>query len=527
MGPPAVEAAGPAAAPPTARGGVKAASGEVLLRMAGIRKAFPGVVALDGVDFDVRAGEVHALLGENGAGKSTLVKIMTGVYEKDAGEIYVRGRKVEIRSPLEAQRLGIRIIHQEFTLINDMSVAENIFLDAMGGQMLGWVPYRRMRAESRALLQKLGLHHVPVDAAVRDLSVAEQQIVEIARALREEAAVIIMDEPTAALTDAEVERLMGIIRQLRAEGTGIVYISHKLEEVMAIADRATVLRDGRLVGTKPMSELTRDEIVRMMVGRPLTKLYVRNHVPTGEVALEVRDLSVPGRVRGASLVAHKGEVVGITGLMGAGQSELVRAIFGAVPRSGGEIRLRGRPVDIRSPQDAIRHGVALLTENRKEEGLVLLLSVVANSSLASLEKVSRYGFVDQGKERRQAADYVERLEIKTPSLDQEVDSLSGGNQQKVVLSKWLATEADVIIMAEPTRGIDVGAKAEVYRLIDELAGQGKTILLVSSELPEVINLSDRIYVMHEGRIVAELDAASTSQEEIGTYATGGTYHEPA
>ncbi|REJ35173.1 MAG: D-xylose ABC transporter ATP-binding protein [Bacillota bacterium] len=495
--------------------------------MAGISKAFPGVVALDGVDFEVRAGEVHALLGENGAGKSTLVKIMTGVYEKDSGEMYVRGEKVEIRSPLDAQRLGIRIIHQEFTLINDMSVAENIFLDAMGSRMLSWVPYRRMRAESRELLKRLGLHHVSVDALVRDLSVAEQQIVEIARALREEAAVIIMDEPTAALTDAEVERLMDIIRQLRASGTGIVYISHKLDEVMAIADRATVLRDGRLVGTKPMAELTRDEIVRMMVGRPLTKLYVRNHKPTSEVALEVRDLSVPGRVHGASLVAHKGEVVGITGLMGAGQSELVRAIFGAVPRSGGEIKLHGRPVDIRSPQDAIRHGIALLTENRKEEGLVLLLSVVANSSLAALEKVSRFGFVDVAKERRQAADYVERLAIKTPSLDQEVDSLSGGNQQKVVLSKWLATDADVIIMAEPTRGIDVGAKAEVYALIDELAGQGKTILLVSSELPEVINLSDRIYVMHEGRIVAELDAANTSQEEIGHYATGGTRHESA
>lgn len=500
---------------------------DVLLRMVGIRKAFPGVVALDGVDFDVRAGEVHALLGENGAGKSTLVKIMTGVYEKDAGEIYVRGRPVDIRTPLEAQRLGIRIIHQEFTLINDMTVAENIFLDAMGGRLFGWVPYRRMRAESRELLDKLGLHHVSVDAPVRDLNVAEQQIVEIARALREKAAVIIMDEPTAALTDAEVERLMDIIRRLRDDGTGVVYISHKLEEVMALADRATVLRDGRLVGVKPMSELTRDEMVRLMVGRPLTKLYVRNHVPGGEVALEVRGLSVPGKVHDASLVAHKGEVVGITGLMGAGQPELVRAIFGAVPKSSGEIRLYGRPVDIRSPQDAIRHGIALLTENRKEEGLVLLLSVVQNSSLAALDKVSRFGFVDGKKERRQAAGYVERLAIKTPSLDQEVDRLSGGNQQKVVLAKWLATDADVIIMAEPTRGIDVGAKAEVYRLIDELAAHGKTILMVSSELPEVINLSDRIYVMHEGRIVAELDAAETTQEEIGTYATGGTYHESA
>jgi len=497
--------------------------GQVILQMKGITKAFPGVLALDNVDFDVRSGEVHALLGENGAGKSTLSKIMTGVYQEDAGEILVRGRPVKIRTPLEAQRLGIRIIHQEFTLINDMTVAENIFLDAMGERMWGWVPYRRFRAEARAILERLGVDISP-DALVRDLSVAEQQIVEIARALREDAAVIIMDEPTAALSDAEVERLFAIIRQLRDEGAGIVYISHKLEEIFAIADRATVLRDGRVVGVRPVAELDRDEIVRMMVGRPLTKLYVRTHVPTREPALEVEGLTVPGRVFGASFVVHKGEVVGITGLLGAGQPYLVRAIFGAIPKSAGVIRLRGRPVDIRSPHDAIRHGIALLTENRKEEGLVLGMPVVANVSLASIEKVTRLGFIERRKERERARRYVEQLRIRTPGIDHEVENLSGGNQQKVVLAKWLATEADVIIMAEPTRGIDVGAKAEVYRFIDELAGQGKAIVLVSSELPEVINLSDRIYVMHEGRIVAELDAATATQEQIGMYATGGTSH---
>ena len=497
--------------------------GQVILQMKGITKAFPGVLALDNVDFDVRSGEVHALLGENGAGKSTLSKIMTGVYQEDAGEILVRGRPVKIRTPLEAQRLGIRIIHQEFTLINDMTVAENIFLDAMGERMWGWVPYRHFRAEARAILERLGVDISP-DALVRDLSVAEQQIVEIARALREDAAVIIMDEPTAALSDAEVERLFAIIRQLRDEGAGIVYISHKLEEIFAIADRATVLRDGRVVGVRPVAELDRDEIVRMMVGRPLTKLYVRTHVPTREPALEVEGLTVPGRVFGASFVVHKGEVVGITGLLGAGQPYLVRAIFGAIPKSAGVIRLRGRPVDIRSPHDAIRHGIALLTENRKEEGLVLGMPVVANVSLASIEKVTRLGFIERRKERERARRYVEQLRIRTPGIDHEVENLSGGNQQKVVLAKWLATEADVIIMAEPTRGIDVGAKAEVYRFIDELAGQGKAIVLVSSELPEVINLSDRIYVMHEGRIVAELDAATATQEQIGMYATGGTSH---
>lgn len=497
--------------------------GQMVLQMKGITKAFPGVLALDHVDFELRAGEVHALLGENGAGKSTLSKIMTGVYQQDSGEIFLLGRPIKMRNPLEAQRFGIRIIHQEFTLINDMTVAENIFLDAMGRSMWGWVPYRRYRSEARAILCRLGVDLSP-DAVVRDLSVAEQQIVEIARALREDAAVIIMDEPTAALSDAEVERLFGIMHQLREEGAAIVYISHKLEEIFSIADRATVLRDGRLVDVRPVAELDRDEIIRMMVGRPLTKMYVRSHVPAGEPALEVEGLSVPGRVHDVSLVARRGEVVGITGLLGAGQPYLVRALFGAEPKSSGVVRVHGRPVDIRSPAAAIGSGIALVTENRKEEGLVLGLPVVANVSLASMDKVSRCGFVRRSQEREQARGYVEQLHIRTPGIDHEVANLSGGNQQKVVLAKWLAADADVIIMAEPTRGIDVGAKAEVYRLIDQLAAQGKTIVLVSSELPEVINLSDRIYVMHEGRIVAELDAATATQEQIATYATGGTSH---
>lgn len=501
---------------------VSTAVDEPLLRMSGIGKSFPGVLALDDVDFDLRAGEVHALIGENGAGKSTLSKILTGVYTKDAGDIRLRGRSVDIRTPLDAQRLGIRIIHQEFSLINDLSIVENLFLDTLAERPWHWVPYRRMRAAAKQVLDMLGLRVSP-DTPVRELSVGEQQTVEIARALTREASIIIMDEPTAALTDAEAERLFEIIDRLRSQGTGIVYISHKLDEIMAMADRATVLRDGRLVGVRPLAELTRDEIVRMMVGRPLHNLYARRHVPTDEVALEVERLTVPGQVKEASLVARKGEVVGITGLMGAGQPHLVRAIFGAEPGATGTIRLYGREVVIRSPWNAIAHGIGLLTENRKEEGLILGLPVTSNISLASLERIHRFGFLEQKQERRQAAAYVEQLDIRTPGIDQEVGLLSGGNQQKVVLAKWLATEPEIIIMAEPTRGVDVGAKAEVYRLIDGLASQGKVILLVSSELPEVINLSDRIYVMHEGRIVAELDAQRTTQEEIGTYATGGTY----
>lgn len=496
------------------------AENRYVVRMKGITKAFPGVQALDGVDFDIIAGEVHALVGENGAGKSTLSKILTGVYTKDSGVIEIKGQPVEINNPLDAQRLGIRIIHQEFNLINHMSVMENMFLDELGQKPWGLVSYRTMRRRAKEVLQWLGLDVSP-DRLVSELSVGEQQTVEIAAALSKEADVIIMDEPTAALTDAEVERLFGIIQRLRAQGKAIVYISHKLEEIMAIADRVTVLRDGRLIGTKATSELTRDGIVHMMVGRPLRQMYVRSRKPSSEVVLEVENLTVPGKVKDVSLVAHKGEVVGLTGLMGAGQHDVLRAVFGALPVSSGTIKVRGREVSIRSPWDAIRSGIGLLTENRKEEGLILPLSVMFNMSLASMDKVTRLGIIAHKQERSQADSYVDQLDIRTPSVDQQVEYLSGGNQQKVVLAKWLATEPEIILMSEPTRGIDVGAKAEVYRLIDELAAQGKVILLVSSELPEVINLSDRIYVMYEGRVAAELDATKTSQEEIGMYGTGG------
>ena len=460
-----------------------------VVQMKGITKAFPGVLALDGVDFFIKPGEVHALIGENGAGKSTLSKILTGVYAKDGGEIIVRGRSVDIQNPLDAQRLGIRIIHQEFNLISHMTIMENMFLDMLGQKSWQLVSYGWMRKRAKEVLQTLGLDVSP-DTLVRDLSVGEQQTVEIAAALSKDADVIIMDEPTAALTDAEVERLFEIVERLRSQGTAIVYISHKLEEIMAIADRATVLRDGRLVDTKPISELTRDKIVHMMVGRPLQQMYVRNRTPSTELVLEVENLSVPGRVKNASLTAHRGEVVGITGLMGAGQHNLLRAIFGAEPGTTGTIRLHGKPVTIRSPWEAIQHGIGLLTEDRKDEGLVLPLSAMSNISLASLDKITHLGFLDGTQERAQAVDYVKQLSIRTPSVEQEVQFLSGGNQQKVVLAKWLATEPEIILMAEPTRGIDVGAKAEVYRLIDALASQGKVVLVVSSELPEVINLSD-------------------------------------
>lgn len=491
-----------------------------LLEMRAISKSFPGVLALDNVDFSVEAGEVHALVGENGAGKSTLVKILTGVYPKDRGQIYLNGQPVEIRTPLEAQRHGIRIIHQEFTLVSYLSVAENIFLDTFATGMLGTVPLRWMLDRARDVLQTLGLEIDP-RTPIAELTVAEQQIVEIARALSREAALIIMDEPTAALTDAEVERLFDIIRALKARGVAVIYISHKLDEVMAIADRVTVLRDGRVVGVRPVGDLTRSELVRMMVGRSVEQMFIRQHRPSDEVVLEVLNLTVPGRVHGATFYVRRGEVVGITGLMGAGQSYLVRAVFGAAPISSGEIRVNGRPIAIGSPSDAVRAGIGLMTENRKEEGLVLIQSVAANITLASLDRFTRAGTLKAREERQVAEQFVHRLDIRTPSLSQEVGYLSGGNQQKVVLAKWLATEPDVIIMAEPTRGIDVGAKAEIYRLIDDLAAQGKALVLVSSELPEILNLSDRIYVMFEGSIVAELPASAASAELITHYVTGG------
>ncbi|MEW6046097.1 MAG: sugar ABC transporter ATP-binding protein [Bacillota bacterium] len=449
-----------------------------------VSKSFPGVQALDGVDFSVQPGEVHALVGENGAGKSTLVKILTGVYPKDRGEILLNGRPVDIRSPLDAQRLGLRVIHQEFTLINHLSVAENIFLDTFATGMVGRVPRRQIEERAREVLTTLGLDVDP-RTPVAGLTVAEQQIVEIARAVSKEAVLIIMDEPTAALTEAEVERLFGIIGALKARGVAVIYISHKLDEVMAIADRITVLRDGRLVGVRRAAEVSRSELVRMMVGRPVEQMFARRHRPSDEALFEVSHVTVPGRVYDASFFVRRGEVVGITGLMGAGQSWLVRAIFGAVPTSAGDIRVGGRRRAIRSPADAVRAGIGLLTENRKEEGLVLSQAVAANVTLASLGRFGRLGLLDHGEERRVAAGFVRQLDIRTPALSQEVAYLSGGNQQKVVLAKWLATEPDVVVMAEPTRGIDVGAKAEIYRLIDGLARQGKAIVLVSSELPEL------------------------------------------
>ncbi len=495
-----------------------------LLEMRDIRKAFPGVLALDGVNLTVRRGEVHAVGGENGAGKSTLMKILSGVVPRDAGEILIDGQPVEITSPRVAQALGISTIYQEFNLVPSLSVAENIFLGHQPGR-LGLVDWRRLEQDAAKLLDRLGVKldpHVPVAT----LSVAQQQMVEVAKALSSRARILIMDEPTSALTEREAELLFALIRRLKAEGIAIIFISHRLEEIFEIADRITVLRDGRLVATVDAAQTNPSEIVRMMVGRVLEDLFHKEPARIGEVVLEVRGLSrtvsQDGAVRrvldNVSFQVRRGEIVGLAGLVGAGRTEVARAIVGADPIDSGEIWLDGRPVHIRSPQDAIRLGIGFVPEDRKTQALILNMAVRENISLALLG-TRGYGPLHIGEERSLARRLVEALLIRTPSVEQRVVNLSGGNQQKVVIAKWLALSPKVLILDEPTRGIDVAAKAEVHALMSRLAGQGVGILMISSELPEVLSMSDRILVMCEGRITCDLPRAEADQEKVMTCAT--------
>ena len=483
-----------------------------MLSARGIAKAFPGVQALDGADLDVRAGEVHAVVGENGAGKSTLMKILTGVYAADAGQILIDGQPVHIAGPRQAIALGISMIHQELNLAPNLSVAENIFL-GRAPIRAGFVQWRRLIADAEALVARLSID-LDVRASVEDLSVARQQMVEIAKALSLDARVIIMDEPTSALTERETDVLFELIGRLKAEGVAIVYISHRLEEIFRIADRVTVLRDGRLVGELPIAEATPQRLIAMMVGRELVTLFPKEPVEIGPPVLEVRHLSRAGALDDISFVLRRGEIVGLAGLVGAGRTELARALFGADPIDAGEIRIDGRPVRIRSPRDAIRHGLAFVTEERKLYGLVLGMTVRENATLASLGELTRLGFVDFARERRIAQEYVRRLDIRTPGIEQEVVNLSGGNQQKVVIARWLATRPRVLILDEPTRGIDVGAKAEVHALMSRLAREGLAILMISSELPEILGMSDRILVVRQGRLSGEFARSEATQEKI-------------
>jgi ribose transport system ATP-binding protein len=493
-----------------------------VLQMRNITKTYPGVRALENVDLDVRAGEVHALVGENGAGKSTLMKILAGAQPKDSGAILLAGDTVQIDSPQRAMDLGVSIIYQEFNLVPYLNAAENIFLGREPRAPIpGFVDFRTMYREASAVIDRLGVP-LNVRTPVNRLSVAQQQMVEIAKATSRRSTIIVMDEPSATLTEHELASLFALIRQLKADGVAIVYISHRLEEVFEIADRVTVLRDGRHIATRDIADLTREEIIRLMVGRELTQMIPKVPAPLGDPVLEVRNLRRKGALDDISLTVRKGEVVGIAGLVGAGRTELARAIFGADPIDGGQILVEGRPVKVRSPQQAIKLGIGLVTEDRKAQGLVLGMVVRENITLANLGALTRLNFIMAGRERQVARDYVASLTVKTPTIEQTVQNLSGGNQQKVVLAKWLFTESKLLIFDEPTRGIDVGAKTEIYQLMNDLAAKGVGILMISSELPEVLGMSDRIVVMHEGRIAGEVAASEATQEMLMHMATGGT-----
>jgi ribose transport system ATP-binding protein len=490
----------------------------VVLRMAGIRKAFPGVVALDGVDLEVRAGEVHVLLGENGAGKSTLMKVLSGAHVMDAGRIELAGSDVEISGPRHARDLGIGIIYQELALVPDLSAAENVFLGREPRRGPGLVDRGAMVVESRRILETLGATFDPA-LPVRALSIAQRQLVEVARALSLDARLLVMDEPTSALTDRETRALFATIRRLTSRGVAVIYISHRLDEIFEIGDRVTVLRDGRRVATRPVAGADRRELVRLMADRDVDERVPRPGARRGEELLRVEGLGRRGVLHDVSFRVHAGEIVGFAGLLGSGRTEVARAIFGIDPPDAGRVFVRGRPVRL-SPRNAIRAGIGLLTEDRKRQGLVLELSIRENIVLPVLGSLSRLGIVSRRSERERASKHATGLRIKTPSLEQLVLNLSGGNQQKVVLAKWLACEVDVLILDEPTRGIDVGSKQEVYQLIHRLASEGVGIVLISSELPEIVGLADRILVMRAGRVVAELSGDEASQESVLAHAVG-------
>jgi inositol transport system ATP-binding protein len=495
---------------------------EPLLRMSGISKRFPGVLALENVDLTVGKGEIHALLGENGAGKSTLLKILAGAQPPDSGAIEIADEAVTFASPHAAQLQGIVTIYQEFTLAPNMTVAENVFIGREPGPAL-FVNWRRMAAETRAITRRIGLDANPM-TLVRELSVAEQQMVEIARALSMRSRLIVMDEPTSALSRAEVEKLFRIVRDLKAQGLSVIFVTHRLEEVFEICDRYTVMRDGRLVGTGAVADIDVDGIIRLMVGRQVNALFAhREDQTSGEVALEVQGLSRRGNARDpsatvladVSLNVHKGEILGIAGLVGAGRTEMARAVFGADPFDKGRILVEGRPVAIASPQEAIRHGIGLVPEDRKQQALFLSLAIRMNLSMAALDRVGKWRFfVDEARETALVEEYRKALNIRMASPEQQIANLSGGNQQKVVLARWLALRPKVLIVDEPTRGIDVGAKVEVHNLLFDMARAGIAVIAISSELPEILAVSDRIVTMREGRVTGEVRRVDADQESL-------------
>jgi ribose transport system ATP-binding protein len=494
---------------------------DILVSMEGIEKSFPGVHALNQCRFQLRAGEVHALLGENGAGKSTMMKVLAGIYAPDAGRILYKGTEVTIAGPRAAQALGISMIHQELNLMPHLTLAQNVFIGREPRRGVRfWLNEGALNAQTEQLFQSMHLNLDP-STKVADLTVAKQQMVEIAKALSYHSEVLIMDEPTAALTETEIDELFRMINQLRARGVGIVYISHRLEEIKRICNRITIMRDGHYINTVDAQDVSIDQIISMMVGRTIYESAPEvPDRPNQETVLAVKGLNRAGVLKDINFTLKKGEILGFAGLMGAGRTEVARAVFGADRIDTGEIYVQGRCAQIKTPRDAVRYGIGYLSEDRKRYGLALGMDVESNVVLAAFKKfLGRLGWVNRGKTRRTAQQYVETLAIKTPTIQQRVRNLSGGNQQKVVIGKWLTADTDILIFDEPTRGIDVGSKSEIYKLLNDLAHQGKSIIMISSELPEVLRMSHRIIVMCEGRITGELSAAEATQEGIMKYAT--------
>ncbi|WP_054311631.1 sugar ABC transporter ATP-binding protein [Mesorhizobium sp. 1M-11] len=490
------------------------------LEMRGIDKRFPGVIALENVDLVLQPGKVHALMGENGAGKSTLIKIMAGVYEKDAGAIRIQGREADIKSPRDSLRQGIKVVFQEIALISEFTVAENIFLEGYPTGRGGGIDWKKIRADSAALFKRIGFDVDP-SARTGSLPVSQQQMVEIARALAHEAKVVVMDEPTSSLTPNEVALLFTVIRRLTTLGIAVVYVSHKLDEVFEIADTVTVLRDGRHISTRPIGEHTNETLIQDMIGRRIDNLFPRQRTAAGtKVALSVQGLSTAKKIRDVSFEARAGEVLGFFGLMGAGRTELAKAIVGYDPITAGTIAIDGSVLAPHDTRTGVRLGIGLLTEDRKTEGLMAELPVYQNTSLASLGTFARMGFIDTARERKAVQEYVDRFRIKTPGLFQQIKNLSGGNQQKVLISRWLMRGLKVIVVDEPTRGIDVGAKSEIFALIDRLAGEGLAVVMMTSEMPELLGLADRVAVMCEGRLTAIMSREDATQEKILNAAIG-------
>ncbi|MBM7648243.1 ribose transport system ATP-binding protein [Bacillus ectoiniformans] len=490
------------------------------IEMTNIHKAFGKNQVLTGVDFDLLPGEVHALMGENGAGKSTLMNILTGLHKRDQGTIKINGEESTFASPKEAEKSGVAFIHQELNIWPDMTVLDNLFIGKELRTALGLLKTKEMKALAQKQFNKLSVS-IPLEQEAGQCSVGQQQMIEIAKALMTNAEVIIMDEPTAALTEREIEKLFEVINALRKEGVSIVYISHRMEEIFAICDRITVMRDGKTVETQPIPETSFDEVVRKMVGREITDRFPERKPVLGETALEVKGLTKSGVFSDIHFSVKAGEVVGVSGLMGAGRTEIMRAIFGLDAYDHGEIKLFGQSVQLKTPQQAVEHGIGFITEDRKGEGLILDFSIKDNIALPNLVSFAPKGWIDEKGEKDFVDLLIKRLTIKTESAETSAKNLSGGNQQKVVIAKWIGIGPKVLILDEPTRGVDVGAKREIYQLMNELTDRGVAIIMVSSELPEVLGMSDRILVVHEGRISGELTKEEATQEKIMTYATGG------